>query len=278
MLAIIQIELFKIFKKWRSYIGFIAISVIVPVVQLAMYIEGNHYLEFLTQSIQQVFVFTGNFLNGYLIAHILLGALMIHIPFLVTLVAGDLLAGEATGGTYRMLLTRPISRWKIVTAKFIAGVIYTNLVVLWLAIISLGLGIAIFGTGELLVISGDISIFAKNDIIWRFVCAYGFAALSMTTVATLAFLFSSLVENAIGPIVGSMAVIIVFLIVSNLNVGLFKDLRPFLFTYYMNGWRLFFESPLDMQEIIKSVSVLLTHIVLFFTATLLLFRRKDILS
>ncbi|MBI2419167.1 MAG: ABC transporter permease [Ignavibacteriales bacterium] len=278
MIQIIGIELFKIFKKWRSYIAFLAIAVIVPIVQIAMYVEGNHYLEFLTQSIQQVFVFTGNFLNGYLISHILLGALMIHIPFLVTLVAGDLLAGEATAGTYRMLLTRPVSRWKIVTGKFIAGVIYTNLVVLWLAFISLGLGIAIFGTGELLVLSGDITIFAKNDIMWRFVCAYGFAALSMTTVASLAFLLSSMVENAIGPIVGTMAIIIVFVIVSNLNVGLFKDIRPFLFTYYMNGWRLFFETPMDSAETVKSVSVLFAHVVVFFGATLLIFKRKDILS
>ncbi|MCK7520020.1 MAG: ABC transporter permease [Ignavibacteriales bacterium] len=47
-----------------------------------------------------------------------LNALVVHIPFLITLVAGDLLAGEATAGTYRILVTRPVSRFKIVFSKF----------------------------------------------------------------------------------------------------------------------------------------------------------------
>ena len=37
MLTLIQIELYKIFKKWRTYIGFIAIGVLVPIIHIAMY-------------------------------------------------------------------------------------------------------------------------------------------------------------------------------------------------------------------------------------------------
>lgn len=219
MINLIRIELFKIFKKVRSYIGFIAIAVLVPVIQIALYLEGENILNFLTQNLRQSFFFVGNFLNGYLIAFIVLGSLMIHIPFLITLVTGDLLAGEATSGTYRMLLTRPVSRTKILTAKFIAGQIYTHSLVLWLAAISMGLGVIIFGVGELIVITDNITIFAKDDILWRFALAYGFGALSMSVVASLSFLFSSLVENSIGPIISTMAIIIVFIIISSINVN-----------------------------------------------------------
>lgn len=278
MINLIRIELYKIFKKVRSYIGFIAIAVLVPVIQIALYLEGENILNFLTQNLRQSFFFVGNFLNGYLIAFIVLGSLMIHIPFLITLVTGDLLAGEATSGTYRMLLTRPVSRTKILTAKFIAGQIYTHSLVLWLALISMGLGVLIFGVGELIVITDNITIFAKDDILWRFALAYGFGALSMSVVASLSFLFSSLVENSIGPIISTMAIIIVFIIISSINVNFFESIKPYLFTNYMQHWRYFFEDPLDSTEIIKSGIILFGHIVVFFTATLFIFRKKDILS
>lgn len=279
MFALISIEFYKVFKKWRTYIGIIAIGVLVPLIHVAMLIEGSRTLNFMTQNIQQSFVFVGNLLNGYFVSYIILSSLAVHIPFLIALVAGDLLAGEATQGTYRLLVTRPISRTQIIVSKFITGIIYTNLLIVWLAIMSLVLGVILFGTGELIVFRGDtIVIFKQTDVLWRFMLGYGFAALGMSVVASLAFFFSSLVENAIGPIISTMAVIIVFLVMSALQIDFFEDLRPFLFTNYIMNWRLFFDDPLDTEEIIRSMVVLSVHIAVFFTAALVIFKRKDILT
>jgi ABC-2 type transport system permease protein len=279
MITLINIELYKIFRKWRTYIGFLVIAVIVPVINFAMLAEGDRSIDLITRNLQHSFVFVGNLLNGYLISYFILMSLAVHIPFLITLVAGDLLAGEATAGTYRILITRPVSRMEIVSSKFVAGFIYTATLVFWLALLSLGIGIIIFGVGELIVTSSSgIIIFAMNDIFWRFLGAYLFAILSMTVVTSLAFLFSSLVENAIGPIISTMAIIIVFLIFSNIQVDFFRNLRPYLFTTYMSSWRLFFDSPFDYQELIRSVLVLLLHVGIFFGTTALIFKRKDILT
>ena len=94
--TVLSIELSKIFSKGRSYIGFGAITVLVPIVQAAMYSEGEAYFSLFTQGLQQQFSFTGTFLNGYLIAFVVLQSLLVHVPLLVTLVAGDMLAGENT--------------------------------------------------------------------------------------------------------------------------------------------------------------------------------------
>jgi ABC-2 type transport system permease protein len=279
MLTLVNIELYKIFRKWRTYIGFIAIAVLVPVIQLAVLAEGERSLDFMTRNLRQSFVFVGNLLNGYLISYIILNSLVIHIPFLIALVAGDLLAGEATAGTYRLLITRPISRFRLITAKFISAVIYTNVLVFWLAIVSLGLGIIIFGVGELIVIkSSSIIIFPKYDIFWRFILGYGFASLSMMVVASLAFLLSSFVENAIGPIVTTMAIIIAFIIISAIDIEIFQKIKPFLFTNYMNSWRLLFDDPVDISRIIQSVLILAGHIAVFFGAAVYVFHKKDILT
>ena len=71
-LSVLSIELSKIFSKGRSYIGFGAITILVPIVQAAMYSEGEAYFSLFTQGLQQQFSFTGTFLNGYLIAFIVL--------------------------------------------------------------------------------------------------------------------------------------------------------------------------------------------------------------
>ena len=279
MITMVRIELYKIFKKWRTYIGFIAIGVLVPIIQVAMLYEGENSINFVTRDIRESFIFVGNLLNSYFISYIILNALAVHIPFLITLVAADLLAGEASAGTYRLLVPRPVSRMKIVTSKFFAGAIYTNFLILWLAVISLGLGVIIFGVGELIVLkSSTIVIFEKSDVFWRFLLAYGYASLGMTVVCSLALLFSSLVENAIGPIISTMAVIIVFIIVSAINIDLFQAIKPYLFTSYILNWREFFNDPVDTFEIIKSVLILAGHIVLFFSLTAFIFRKKDILS
>jgi ABC-2 type transport system permease protein len=279
IVTLVKIELFKIFKKWRTYIGFIAIGILVPLLHLAMYLEGQKSLDFITRGLRDSFILVGNLLNGYWISYIILNALTIHIPFLVALVAGDLLAGEATAGTYRVLITRPVSRVQVVTSKFIAGTIYTSSLVLWLAIMSLVIGLIIFGTGELLVMSPDsIIIFEKGDILWRFILAYGFAALSMSVVCSLAILFSSLVENAIGPIVSTMAVIIIFIILSAFDVQILRDIRPYLFTNYILQWREFFYEPLNLEKVLRAILILSGHILIFFTATTIIFKKKDILS
>ncbi|MBK9097984.1 MAG: ABC transporter permease subunit [bacterium] len=277
--TLVRIELLKIFRKWRTYIGFIAIGILVPLLHLAMYLEGEESINFVTRGLRDSFVLVGNLLNGYWISYIILNALTIHIPFLITLVAGDLLAGEATAGTYRLLVTRPVSRMQIVTSKFLGGLIYTSSLILFLAFMSLVIGLIIFGSGELIVAGSQaIIIFEKSDILWRFALAYGFAILSMMVVASLAIFFSSLVENAIGPIVATMAVIIIFIILSAFDVEILRELKPYLFTSYMMNWRDFFDDPMNYSEIMKSVFVLAGHIVVFFSATSFIFNKKDILS
>jgi len=278
MRTLIFIELEKIFKKWRTYIGFIAIGVLVPIVQIALYFTGKDYLRALTHGLQDSFIMVGNLFNGYLVANLILNALFIHIPFLIVLVGGDLLAGEATSGTYRMLLTRPISRFQVITAKFIAGVIYIISLLGWLAFLSLGVSILIFGTGELITFSDGLIIFQSNDILWRFGMAYFFATISMAAVFSVSFFFSSLVENAIGPIVASMAVIIIFFILSALPIDILQEMKTYFFTSHMGVWSNFFHDPVDYSEVFNSALVLLAHVFGLYGITLYIFIKKDILS
>lgn len=279
MWQLTKIELFKIFKKPRTYIAFGAIAAIIFLVQFAFYVDGDTYMSFMLSSIENSFSIEGNQLNGYLIFFIILQTLLVHVPLLVALVAGDMVAGEANMGTLRLLITKPVSRTSLLISKFFAASIYSVLLLTFMAILGLLFSIMIFGTGDLIILKSDkLLIIDHGDILWRYVAAYGFAALSMITVASLSFLFSVFAENSIGPIIAAMSVIIVFTILTTMDIPLFNHIKPYLFTNHMLNWKGFFDRPVDSREVLKSALVLLGHIVFFVSLAIYTFRRKDILS
>mgnify|MGYP000859392353 CR=1 FL=1 len=108
--SIVYIELYKIFRKPRTYIAFGAIAAIVGLIQLGFYADGESYMKFGMQSLSDSFDVNGNIMNGYLMAFIILQTLLVHVPLLIALVAGDMISGEANQGTLRLLLTKPVSR------------------------------------------------------------------------------------------------------------------------------------------------------------------------
>lgn len=278
MLSLIYIELTKIFKKWRSYIGFLGIGAIVAIIQTNLYFYGDNYVEHLTRNLSESFFISGNLLNGYLIGHLILNALFILFPLSIVLIAGEILAGEATGGTYRLIITRPISRFQILFSKFIAGSIYTFSILAWMVFVSLIGSLIIFGSGELIIVSDGLNIFAQDDILWRFALAYLHVLFSMTLVFTLTFLFSSFVENAIGPMIATMSILIVFVIISQLPLDLAQQLKPYIFTNYMADWNLFFSYDIDWTEVLNSLLILGGHSLFFLIITIIIFLKKDILT
>lgn len=278
MRKLISIELFKIFSKPRTYIGFGAIIVIVLAMQFGILLEGDTMMGLIIQNIKDRFIFEGNIINQYLIAYLILNTLWIHVPILVALVTGDMLAGEANSGTFRLILTRPVSRVKLVLSKFIAGWIYAVLLVAVMAILSIGMGLLLFGPGDLLVVTNKVNVFSADDLIWRFAGAYAYGILSMTTVAALSFLLSSFADNSIGPIIGSIALIIGITIISTVGASLLGPVNRFLFTSYLPSWQLFFQTDSGLSGIGHAILIQVLYIIGFLTVTLLYFRKKDILS
>lgn len=279
MWTILKIELFKIFKRPRTYISFVAISAIVFLIQLALYLDGDTYVSFMLQSINETFDVNGNIMNGYLICYVVLQLLLIHVPLLIILVGADMTAGEANMGTLRLITSRPISRFQLMMGKFFATAIYTLILLMWMAFLALLVSVLVFGTGDMLIFKSEqVVILRKADILWRYVAAFGFAAIAMLTVASLAFLLSIFAENSIGPIVATMSVIIVCTILTTMDLPLFNSMAPFLFTSHMLGWKGFFDDPVNYEAIFRSAGILLFHIFLFVGASVFIFQRKDILS
>lgn len=279
MIDLVSIELYKIWRKPRSYIGFAAITVIVLLIEMALYIDGQNYLRFVIQQVEQTFHIDGKIINGNLVGYVLLQTLIIQMPLLVALVAGDLISGEAAAGTIRLLASKPLSRTAIVLSKFVAGSIYTLLLIIWLGVLALGLGLLIFGTGDLLVLNSDhIAILRASDTMWRFMSALVIAFISLTVVTSLSLMLSCYSDNSIGPIIITMSVIILFTIIGTMEIPVFDKVRPFLFTTHMIVWRSMFEDPVPADQLLTSAGVMMLHILIFLGIAWYYFNKKDILS
>ncbi|MEI6059300.1 MAG: ABC transporter permease subunit [Bacteroidota bacterium] len=272
-------EFIKIAAKPRSYIGLAAITVLVSVILFAMKVDGQAYLSLITASFEQTLSFQGNVLNGNLMAFIVLQTLIIQVPLLVALVTGDLVSGEAAMGSLRMLATKPISRSSLLLSKFFAGNIYTLIILVWLGVMAIGFGRLIFGSGDLMILKSEgLVILQSKDVLWRFFSGFLIAYLALVTIATLSITLSCFTDNSIGPIVTTMAIIILFTIIGTMDVPVFDHIRPYLFTTHMAAWRSFFDDPIPRREIIHSVTILLVHIFSLLGIALYKFNSKDILS
>lgn len=270
-------EVIKIALKPRSYLGIAAITVLVGVILFALKSDGMSIISFVTSSFEQTLSFEGNVLNGNLVAFIILQMLIVQIPLLIALVTGDLVSGEAAMGTIRMLLTQPISRTQLLLSKFIAGGIYTLLVIIWLGFMSVIMGKLLFGSGDLMVLNSDgLVILQEADVNWRYLGGFLVAFLALFTVSSLSICLSCFTDNSIGPIVTTMSIILLFTIIGTLDVHVFDSVRPFLLTTHMASWRSFFEDPLPIQDIKNSILILFIHNVLLISISIYVFNKKDI--
>ncbi len=161
----------------------------------------------------------------------------------------------------------------------------------WKSILALFDSRLIFGPGYLL--NTKINYFVQlksSDVMWRYFAAFGFALIAMLTVASLGFFLSMFAENSIGPIVATMSIIVVFTILSTLDIPFFNAIKPYLFTTYMIGWKGFFDvkvsadneailgSVQNLGKVLQAAGVLLLHVAGFLVASIIVFRKKDILS
>lgn len=292
-MSLLKIEVFKIFKRPRTYIAFSVIALIIILIQIALKFGGDEYVSLMLSGMGDSFeqIPSKDILNGYLVCFVILNLLLIHIPILVALVAGDAVAGEANMGTLRLLVSKPVSRVKLLVVKFMASAFYTLILLIWVAVLALFLSIALFGVNWLGVPRElQFNIMESDDVLWRYSLAFCFAAIGLICVAALAFMLSVFSDNAIGPIVATVCVIIVFTILTQMQIPFYDEtIKPYLFTTHMLGWKGFFYvkgvegvtekgSIENLFSIVKSAAILIGYTAVFLGIAFWYFKRKNILS
>ena len=130
-------EFIKVSYKKRTYISFALITVLIPFIVLAVKSGGGSLESKLYGQLADSFIFVGSLVNGNLSAYIIIAILISHMPFLSTIVASEIVSGEYSRGTFRMYLTRPVSRNLVLFSKLIIVLGYTTLMMFYFVMYTL---------------------------------------------------------------------------------------------------------------------------------------------
>ena len=273
----LRTELWKLFGKKRTYIGFLmfllAQNVIILMFRfthgtrgLSRLLEGNGYM-------------AEQFISTLTVATVMLFPLAyILLPLYVALVGGDLVAKEAEDGTLRMILSRPISRVRLLALKWLAGAFFSALLVIALGFFGLFFARLWFPWRDLFVfVPGEIfSVFDAPTGLQHYAGAHLCMAVKACTVMGLAFMISCFnVKPAAATILALSFTFVNFIM---MNIPYFKDIQAWFLTYHLNLWQWIFAQPIPWWKIAGSLSILAGFNVTFFVIGALVFQLRDIKS
>lgn len=164
--------------------------------------------------------------------------IFLFIPLLIIILTADIVSGEFTAGTIKLLLVRPVPRWKILLAKYLCVHVLLTVVLFFSFVLSFVISGFFFGfggwsvpvaTGFQVVAGKLVTAGVTNVPQWFYtLMAYGLAYYVAATVATVSFMISVLVRST----AASIGVILAALVSGSFMSAFAEDwvLPRYLFT------------------------------------------------
>jgi ABC-2 type transport system permease protein len=139
--------------------------------------------------------------------------LPVFLPLAVAVVCGDAIAGEANTGTLRYLLTVPVSRTRVLVVKSLGALSFVAAAVCLVAVVGVVVGLALFGSHGVTLLSGDTISFGAG--LGRAVGVVIFVFVDLLGLAALALFLSTLTEVPIGAMAATVGFVIAFAVLDS---------------------------------------------------------------
>jgi ABC-2 type transport system permease protein len=270
-------ELWKLFGKKRTYIGFGAFLLAQTAMLCAFkftrwqsdmerLLAGNGYL-------------ATEFISALTVAIVMImPQIILLMPLYVSLVGGDLVAKESEDGTLRMILARPISRVRLLFVKWVAGVIFATVLVTVLGVTALGLARLFFPWQGLFVfVPGQaFSVLSANEGFLRYLFAHVFLVVNASTVLSIAFMFSCFNMKPAAATILALSYLFVNLVME--GIPFFDRYEHWFITHHFRCWLLVFSDPIPAWRIVQSQMLLLAVSATVFVIGSTAFHLRDIKS
>lgn len=171
--------------------------------------------------------------NGLFLVVASLGlSLPFFLPTAVTVISGESLAGEASLGTLRNLLTAPAGRSRLLAAKTVALIVFCLAATMTIWVSGLIVGFLLFPVGDVVLLSGTTVPLGEGLL-----RAFGIAvliALSLLGLAGIGLFVSSLTSTPLAAMAATFGAFIVFGILG--AIPQIDMIHPWLLMY---GWTSF---------------------------------------
>jgi ABC-2 type transport system permease protein len=213
--------------------------------------------------------------NGVFLTFIALSTLLILVlPVVVAVVAGDSVAGEAGYGTLRYLLAVPAGRTRLLAVKFAAIVVFGLAATVIVSAVSLAVGAVLFPVGPVTLLSGATVPLAEGLLRVLFVTLY--VAAAMAALGAIGLAISTLTEHAIGAI-ATIAILVVTSEVVD-QVPQLAAIGPYLPTHWWLSFDSILRAPVDTSTLLKGLLSFGVYAVLFGSFAWARFTSADVTS
>ncbi len=210
----------------------------------------------------------------------------LFLPLMVMVIAADLVSSEGAGGTIKLLLTRPVKRWKILMSKYISMMLSVSFIVLGVGILSYLISGIIMGYGgwTMPVLTG-FSVVGEELVTdnvhlipqWQYLLMqFGLAWFVCMVVGTLTFMLSVLIRSTAAVMGIMLAALISGAILSNM-VSSWESAKYFFMvnlklTDYVRGMA----PPIEGMNLGFSMSVLLVWALVGLIVSFAVFTKRDV--
>jgi ABC-2 type transport system permease protein len=213
--------------------------------------------------------------NGLFVAFAALAAtLPLFLPLAVAAASGDAIAGEANLGTLRYLLTIPAGRTRLLLTKYVAVVIFGLAATAIVALAGVISGLALFGGGDVILLSGTTTSFA--DGVGRLALSVLYLSAGFAALGAIGLFVSTLTEQPIAAIVATVGIDVLMFIVD--AIPQVAWIHPWLLVDWWPSFGDLLRDPISTDSISRGLLTALVYAVVFLTAAWLRFRSKDITS
>lgn len=215
---------------------------------------------------------TGNGL--FLVFTAITVSLPFFLPLIISVVAGDAIAGEAGLGTLRYLLTVPVGRGRLLTVKTLAVATFTALAVLVVAVVGLITGALLFGLHSLVLLSGDTV--SLGDGLLRTVGIVGYVTVALFALASGGLFISTLTENAIAAMASAVSIAVFSALLD--AVPQLSAIHPALLTDHWLGYGELLRTSIGAADLTRWTLLHLAYAAVFLSLAWSRITTKDVSS
>jgi ABC-type transport system involved in multi-copper enzyme maturation permease subunit len=198
--------------------------------------------------------------NGVFLALVTLTLLLILVlPLAMAVVAGDSVAGEASLGTLRGLLTVPAGRTRLLAVKYSAIVVFSLAACLLVTAVSLIMGLILFHVGPVTLLSGT-SVSLGSGVV-RVLLVALYVAAAMAALGAIGLAASTLTQHP----VGAIAAILVIVIGSEISdqIPQLSGIHVLLPSHWWLSWDGLFRAPIDWSGIQHGLLSFAVYVAIF---------------
>lgn len=274
-------ELFRLFARRRTYIGF-AIFFAVELLFYTLWTREKSEAR-MEQFIQQVAGGFDEYFSALTLAFLVVAFTMMLLGVVfVALVAGDILAKETEDGNLRLILVRPVSRFRLVLVKFLSCQIYTTVLFLFVGASALVVGVLERGWGGgMLVWTPDlprVTLFEWNEGLARYFIAVAGFSLVYLPVTGIAFMLGCFKIKPAAATIVTVAVVVADRVLSAIPLPAFDPYREYFITSRMQAWLYLLYQEIPWALFWEQTAWLIGLGLTGFTIGWLAFERRDIKS